>query len=85
MSAARRSYTPFVAPNAEKIVAEALKLPPEERAEVVDRLLRSLDDEEGDALDESDRELLHTAIGRSEEQFRTGEAVPAKTVLDRLR
>jgi hypothetical protein len=74
-----------VAPDAEKIVSEALKLPAEERAELVDRLLRSLDDEEGDALDEVDRERLHTAIARSEEQFRAGQAIPSKTVLDRLR
>ena len=74
-----------MAPDAEKIVSEALKLPAEERAELVDRLLRSLDDEEGDALDDVDRERLHTAIGRSEEQFRAGRTIPSKTVLDRLR
>jgi hypothetical protein len=74
-----------VAPDAEKIVSEALKLPAEERAELVDRLLRSLDDEEGDALDDDDRERLHAAITRSEEQFRSGQTIPAKTVLDRFR
>jgi hypothetical protein len=74
-----------VAPDAEKIVSEALKLPAEERAELVDRLLQSLDNEEGDALDDVDRERLHAAIGRSEEQFRTGQTIPSKTVLDRLR
>jgi hypothetical protein len=74
-----------VAPDAEKIVSEALKLPAEERAELVDRLLRSLDDEEGDALDDVDRERLHAAIARSEEQFRAGRTIPSKTVLDRLR
>jgi hypothetical protein len=74
-----------VAPDADKIVSEALKLPAEERAEVVDRLLRSLDDEEGDALDDVDRERLHAAIERSEEQFRSGQTIPSKTVLDRLR
>jgi hypothetical protein len=74
-----------VAPDAEKIVSEALKLPAEERAELVDRLLRSLDDEEGDALDDGDRERLHAAIERSEEQFRSGQTIPSKTVLDRVR
>jgi len=28
----------------------------------VDRLLKSLDDEEGDALDDDDRERLHAAV-----------------------
>jgi hypothetical protein len=74
-----------VAPDAEKIVSEALKLPAEERAELVDRLLRSLDDEEGDVLDDVDRERLHAAIARSEEQFSSGQTIPSKTVLDRLR
>lgn len=78
-------YTPFVAPDAEKIVSEALKLPAEDRAELVDRLLRSLDDEEGDSLDDEDRQQLHAAIARSEEQFLAGQSIPAKTVLDRLR
>ena len=70
--------------NAEKVLAEALKLRREERTEVVDRLLRSLDEEEGDELDAEDRERLHAAIARSEDQFRAGEGVPAKAVLDRL-
>jgi len=74
-----------VAPDAEKIVSEALKLPAEERAELVNRLLRSLDDEEGDALDDLDCERLHAAITRSEEQFNSGQTIPSKTVLDRLR
>jgi hypothetical protein len=74
-----------VAPDAEKLVSEALKLPAEERVELVDRLLKSLDDEEGDALEDEDRERLHAAISRSEEQFRAGQAVPAQAVLDALR
>ena len=74
-----------MASNAEKIISEALKLAADERVEVVDRLLQSLDDEEGDELDDADRERLHSAIARSEEQFRSGQSVPAKTVLDRLR
>jgi hypothetical protein len=62
-----------------------LKLPAEERVELVDRLLKSLDDEEGDELEDDDRERLNAAIGRSEEQFLAGHAVPAKAVLDALR
>ena len=80
----RRTLVP-VAPDAEKLVSEALKLPAEERAELVDRLLKSLDDEEGDDLEDEDRERLHAAIGRSEEQFLAGQAIPAKAVLDALR
>lgn len=74
-----------MAPDAEKLVSEALKLPSEERVELVDRLLKSLDDEEGDELEDEDRERLHAAIGRSEAQFLAGQAVPAKAVLDALR
>ena len=51
-----------MAPDAEKIVSEALRLPAEERAELVDRLLQSLDNEEGDARDDIARERLHAAI-----------------------
>jgi hypothetical protein len=70
---------------AEKIASEALRLPAEERAELVDRLLRSLDDEESDALDDADRERLHAAIARSDEQFRAGRTISSKAILDRLR
>jgi hypothetical protein len=65
-----------VAPDAEKPVSDALKLPAEERAAVVDRLLKKDEDE--------DRELLHPAIARSEEQFLAGPTMPAKAVLDAL-
>jgi hypothetical protein len=46
---------------------------------LVDRLLRSLDDEEGDALDDVDRERMHAAIAQSEEQFRAGQTILSKT------
>ena len=74
-----------MAPDAEKLVSEALKLPAEERVELVDRLLKSLDDEEGDELDDEERARLHAAIGRSEQQFRAGQAVPANALFDALR
>jgi hypothetical protein len=69
--------------NTEQVLAAALKLPREERAAVVDELLRSLDDAD-DLLDAGDRELLHAAITRSDEQFRAGQGIPAEVVLDRL-
>lgn len=73
-----------MAPDAAKVLADALKLPHEARTEVVDQLLRSLDDEEGDALDAQDRERLHAAITRSEEQFRAGLGIPAEAALEEL-
>lgn len=67
---------------ASKIVADALELPVEERAEVIEALVRSLDD--GDDLDEADREKLHAALLRSDEQVRTGDVSSADEVLEQL-
>jgi uncharacterized protein (DUF2249 family) len=72
-----------VAPAATKVIADALKLPPEERAEVIEELVRSLD--HGDELDDDDRERLHEALRVSEEEFKAGAAIPADDVLNRLR
>jgi hypothetical protein len=55
-----------MAPQTERIVAEALTLSTEERAEVAHRLLESLDTDGGE-FDVEDRERLHAAIGRSDE------------------
>ena len=66
-----------------KIVEEALKLPPDERAEVIDELVRSLD--QGDDLDDADRARLHAALRQSDDEFRAGPAIPAADLLDRLR
>jgi len=70
-------------PSTEQVLAAALELSREERAVVVQELLRSLDDAE-DLLDAADRELLHAAIARSDEHFRAGRGIPAEMVLDRL-
>ena len=70
-------------PGTQQVLDAALKLPREERAVVVDELLRSLDDAE-DLLDAEDRALLHAAIVRSDEQFRAGQGIPAEQVLERL-
>ncbi|MCC6996922.1 MAG: hypothetical protein IT370_20080 [Deltaproteobacteria bacterium] len=72
-----------MAPTAQKLLAEALALPADERAELIESLVRSLD--EGDQLDDPDRARLHDALHRSEQQFRDGEGIPAEVVLDRLR
>lgn len=73
-----------MAPETERIVAEALTLSTEDRAEVAHRLLDSLDNG-GDTLDSEDRERLHAAIGRSEDQFKAGQGIVADEVLKRLR
>jgi polyhydroxyalkanoate synthesis regulator phasin len=70
-------------PDTAQVLAAALKLPREERTAVVDELMRSLDDAE-DRMDHDERERLHAAIARSEEQFRTRQGIPAEVVLDRL-
>ncbi len=72
-----------MAPDAARVVADALKLPPDERAAVIEELVRSLD--EGDNLDDQDRARLHAALLRSDEEFRAGLGIPAADVLDRLR
>jgi hypothetical protein len=71
-----------MAPDAAKVIADALKLPPEDRATVIEELVRSLD--EGDDLDDEDRARLHAAIARSEEQFQAGQGIPIETALERL-
>ena len=71
-------------PNVEKVHATALQLPKEQRAELAERLLESLDEDTHDLADE-DRQRLHEAIHRSEEQFEAGLGIPADQVLARLR
>lgn len=68
-----------MAPDAAKVLQDALRLPPDQRAEVVEELVRSLD--EGDDLDDEDRDRLHAALRQSEEEFRAGPGVPAADVL----
>lgn len=76
-------YTVDMAPEASKVVAAALALSADERAEVIEALVQSLDS--GDELDDDDRARLHESLARSDGQFQAGEAVPAEAVLDRLR
>jgi hypothetical protein len=70
-------------PDTAQVLAAALRLPREERTAVVDELMRSLDDVE-DGLAPGDRERLHAAIARSDEQFRAGQGISADEVLERL-
>jgi hypothetical protein len=72
-----------MAPDVAKVVADALKLPPDERAAVIEELVRSLD--EGDDLDDADRARLHAALRQSDEEFQARLGVPASEVLERLR
>ena len=72
-----------MAPDAAKVLEDALRLPPDQRAEVVEELVRSLDD--GDDLDDEDRDRLHAALRESEAEFQAGQGIPAAEVLDRLR
>jgi hypothetical protein len=74
-----------MAPAAQKVLAEALKLAPEDRAEVASQLLRSLDEEEDQEQPPEERARLHLAIARSDEQFQQGQGIPADVVLERLR
>lgn len=72
-----------MAPGAARLVREALKLSPDERAEVVEELVRSLDDD--DDLDDEDRARLHAALRQADDEFKAGQGIPAADVLDRLR
>ena len=72
-----------MAPNAAKVVEDALKLPPEDRAEIIEELVRSLDD--GDDLDDADRARLHAALRRSDQEFKAGKGIPAAELLEQLR
>ena len=72
-----------MAPAATKVIADALKLAPEERAELIEELVKSLD--HGDELEDDDRDRLHEALRRSNVEFKAGAAIPADDVLDRLR
>lgn len=72
-----------MAPDAAKVVEDALKLPPDQRAEVIEELVRSLDNE--DDLDDEDRARLHAALRQSDAEFQAGQGIAAADVLERLR
>jgi hypothetical protein len=63
---------------AKQVITDALRLPREERAALVDELMRSLDDEDAEPVD---RAQLDAALARSQEQFRAGQGVPMDVVL----
>jgi len=72
-----------VAPATKKVLADALELSAEERADLAEQILRSLDDDE-DVRDPDDRRRLHEAVRRSDEQYASGQGIPAELVLERL-
>lgn len=71
--------------DAKKVIEAALQLPADDRAEVAARILRSLDEEEGDTLDHEDRARLHEALAASEADFAAGNYRDADEVLADLR
>lgn len=71
-------------PDAAKLLEQALKLSPEERSEVADGLLRSLDDDTDD-LDDEERARLHHALAASEDDFAAGDYRDASDVISDLR
>lgn len=64
---------------------ELLKLPDEERLEIARALLASLVEDEGDDLDDEDRQRLHEALDRSEEDVKAGRVRPGHMILEELR
>lgn len=68
--------------NTAEVLAAALQLPRDDRSTVVEELMRSLDQD--DELSSSERDKLHAAIARSDEQFRAGRGIPAERAFERL-
>jgi hypothetical protein len=63
-----------------------LELPETERADLAWRLLESLGEgSDTDDLDDAEREQLHQALERSEEDVRAGRIRPAAELLEELR
>jgi hypothetical protein len=66
---------------ANQVLADALRLPREDRSAVIDELMRSLDDEDEDPMAPEERAQLDAAIACSQEQFRAGQGIPMDVVL----
>jgi hypothetical protein len=64
---------------------DLLKLPDEDRLEIARALLASLVADEGDELDEEDRQQLHEELDRSEGDVQAGRTRPGHLILEELR
>lgn len=71
---------------APEFMTKLLELPETERVDLAWRLLESLGEgSDTDDLDDVEREQLHQALERSEEDFRAGRVRPAAELLEELR
>jgi len=71
---------------APELMTKLLELPEPERADLAWRLLESLrDGSDADDLDDAERDQLHQALARSEEDARAGRTRPAAELLEELR
>jgi hypothetical protein len=64
---------------------ELLKLPEDDRLEIARVLLASLVADEGDELNDEDRQQLHDELDRSEDDVRAGRVRPGHLILEELR
>ena len=77
-------YASRMTGEAKRILEQALKLPPESRAELVTGILASLEDE-ADQFDDNERDRLHAALEEAHVELERGEGIPAAKVIDELR
>ena len=75
-------YTPIVA--IEAVLHEVLQLPADERAELVERLIDSLDEDEVE-LSAEELAQLDEAIADADRAVERGELIPADAVLAQMR
>ncbi len=68
-------------PNAARVLADALSLTADERAEVAGQLLRSLDED----MSEEERQAVEAALAESEADIAAGRVRPASELLAELR
>jgi putative addiction module component (TIGR02574 family) len=68
----------------EAVLQQVLKMPVEERAELVERLIDSLDDDEVE-LSSEQLAQLDEAIAEADRAAERGELIPAEDVLARMR
>jgi hypothetical protein len=69
---------------AKRVLEQALKLPPDSRAELAAGILASLE-QETDGLSDDERERLHEALEEAHAELERGEGIPAAQVIAQLR